>query len=477
MDGSSLSLIDIGDLHLKESDGTRQQALFFAIREKVVQGLWAKNGKLPSTRKLSQELELSRNTVIAAYEQLVAEGYLNSQKGSGFYVAVELPEQYLPEPSSIKTGSSPKTNFDINRAFAPGVPDLEAFPMAQWQKLLARHMSRTCLLGNQDIQGSWALRCALADYLASSRSVNCSPERIIITSGAQQALSIATMVALKQGDKVLMEQPGYAQMRKLIQFQQYQFEPLLVREKLGFAVEAVTSSDADALYITPSNQYPMGTTLNTEQRGKIINWAVEQSRWVIEDDYDSEFQFAHRPYTSLQGLAAQMGRDDRVLYVGSFSKVMFNGVRLGYLVVPERIVEQCLVVKDALTGDSPTHTQEALADFITEGGLIRHIRKMRRLYKTKHEQMCLAVEKHFGDRVKVISQAAGLHITLKWLQGVDEHEWTQRAKSKGIVLRPLSFYEHSDFRTRDWQGAVLGYGNVALNEIDALVEQLSELFE
>lgn len=273
-----------------------------------------------------------------------------------------------------------------------------------------------------------------------------------------------------------MEQPGYAQMRKLIQFQQYQFEPLFVREKLGFDVEAVSTSDADALYITPSNQYPMGTTLNIEQRGKIINWAVEQSRWIIEDDYDSEFQFAHRPYTSLQGLAAQMGRDDRVLYVGSFSKVMFNGLRLGYLVVPERLVEQCLVVKDALSGDSPTHTQEALADFITEGGLLRHIRKMRRLYKTKHEQMCLAVEKHFGDRVAVISQAAGLHITLKWQQGIDEHEWTQRAQSKGIVLRPMSFYEHSDFRTRDWQGAVLGYGNVALSEIDALVEQLSELF-
>ncbi|YCO01757.1 MocR-like pyridoxine biosynthesis transcription factor PdxR [Vibrio sp. VNB-15] len=477
MDGSSLSLIDIGDLHLKQSDGTRQQALFFAIREKIVQGLWAKNGKLPSTRKLSQELNVSRNTVIAAYEQLVAEGYLISQKGSGFYVAVELPEQYLPESNLAKTDTAPKIGFDINRAFAPGVPDLETFPMAQWQKLLARHMSRTCLLGNQDIQGSWALRCALADYLASSRSVNCSPERIIITSGAQQALSIATMVVLKQGDKVLMEQPGYAQMRKLIQFQQYQFEPLFVREKLGFDVEAVTTSDADTLYITPSNQYPMGTTLNIEQRGKIINWAEQKSRWIIEDDYDSEFQFAHRPYTSFQGLAAQMGRDDRVLYVGSFSKVMFNGLRLGYLVVPDALVKECLVIKDALSGDSPTHTQEALADFITEGGLLRHIRKMRRLYKMKHEQMCVAIERYFGNRVSVISQAAGLHITLKWLQGIDEHEWTQRAQTKGIVLRPMSFYEHPDFKTRVWQGAVLGYGNVALNEIDTLVEQLSELFE
>ncbi|ASI93794.1 PLP-dependent aminotransferase family protein [Vibrio rotiferianus] len=472
-----LSLIVVGDLNLNEHDGTRQQALFFAIREKIVKGLWIKGGKLPSTRKLAQELDISRNTVIAAYEQLVAEGYLSSQKGSGFYVAVELPEQYLPEPAAPEEGVDPKAGFDINRAFAPGVPDLDAFPMAQWQKLIARHSSRTCLLGNQDIQGSWRLRCALSSYLASSRSVNCSPERIIITSGAQQALAIATMSVLKQGDTVLMEQPGYAQMRKLIHFQQYHFEPLYVQEKVGFDVETVTSSQVDALYITPSNQYPMGTTLNIEQRSKIINWAVQRAHWIIEDDYDSEFQFAHRPYTSLQGLAAQMGRDDRVLYIGSFSKVMFNGLRLGYLVVPESLVDGCLVVKDALSGDSPTHTQEALADFITEGGLLRHIRKMRRLYKSKHERMCSAIEKYFGNKVSVISQAAGLHITLKWRYGIDEHQWTQRAEAKGIVLRPLSYYEHPEFKTRDWNGVVLGYGNVALENIDTLMQQLALMFE
>ncbi|WP_211918809.1 PLP-dependent aminotransferase family protein [Vibrio sp. B1REV9] len=491
-----LHLIDIGDLRIKHDDGTRQQALFSAIREKIVKGLWAKNGKLPSTRKLSQELNISRNTVIAAYEQLVAEGYLISKKGSGFYVAVELPEQYLPEPCFTESNSSAscfpsdyfsepqqtqtvlalKHDFDVNRAFAPGVPDLAMFPSSLWQKYLSRHLSRACLLGNQDIQGSMALRSALADYLASSRSVNCTTERIIITSGAQQALTIASMVVLKHGDKVLMEQPGYAQMRKLIQFQNYQFEPLHVQEKVGFDVDDVTSSDADALYITPSNQYPMGTTLNTEQRGCIINWAVKKSRWIIEDDYDSEFQFAHRPYTSLQGLAAQMGRDDRVLYVGSFSKIMFNGLRLGYLVVPESLVNDCLVVKDALSGDSPTHTQEALADFIVEGGLLRHIRKMRRLYKMKHEQMCKSIEKHFAGKVRVISQAAGLHITLKWQSGLDEHEWALRAKAEGIVLRPISYYEHADFCTRSWHGAVLGYGNVALEDIDSLIKRLSNLF-
>ncbi len=476
MDGSGLSLIDVGDLCVDTAIGTLQQSVFFAIREKIVKGLWPKNGKLPSTRKLSQELSLSRNTVISAYEQLVAEGYLISQQGSGFYVAVELPEQYLPEKVSVKSAKAPLVKHDINAPFAPGVPDLAVFPSARWQKYLNRHLTRTSLLGNQDIQGSWSLRYALSAYLASSRSVNCSPDRIIITSGAQQALSIATMATLNQGDKVLMEQPGYAQMRKLIQFQQYQFEALMVKEKLGFDIDVVTSSDADALYITPSNQYPMGTTLNTEQRGKIIDWAVQNSSWILEDDYDSEFQFAHRPYTCLQGLAAQMGRDDRVLYVGSFSKVMFNGLRLGYLVVPEALVDKCLMVKDALSGDSPSHVQEAMADFIAEGSLLRHIRKMRRVYKAKHEQMCLSIQTHFGTKVSVISQAAGLHITLKWQSGIDEVTWTKRAEHDGIVLRPLSYYEHPSYQYRDWNGVVLGYGNVALKDIEPLIQRLSELF-
>ncbi|PHJ42312.1 hypothetical protein AK965_07380 [Vibrio sp. PID17_43] len=145
--------------------------------------------------------------------------------------------------------------------------------------------------------------------------------------------------------------------------------------------------------------------------------------------------------------------------------------------MPESLVEDSLVVKDALCGDSPTHTQEALAEFITEGGLLRHIRKMRRLYKTKHEQMSLAIEKYLPARVSVISQAAGLHITLKWQQGIDEHEWTKRAEALGIVLRPMSYYEHPDFQTRDWHGVVLGYGNVALDQIDALIQQVSQLFE
>tara|TARA_Y100001956_G_scaffold49904_1_gene48585 strand:+ start:382 stop:1848 length:1467 start_codon:yes stop_codon:yes gene_type:complete len=483
MDGSSLTPIDVGDLTLELDNCSLQEQLFHAIRNKIIRLLWPLGGKLPSTRKLAGELSISRNTVIAAYEQLVAEGYLESRPGAGFFVSVDLPEYYLNtnevgpknKPTPI-TASPPQL---LNQPFSPGIPDLAQFPIEKWQRFLQRHSGRVSLLGSQDVQGSLALRTALADYLASSRSVSCTPQRIIITSGAQQALYIASSVILQRNDSLLMEQPGYAQMSKVLSLRDVNVKPLMVKERDGFDVQEVLSSKAKALYITPSNQYPMGTTLNTEQRLTLIRWAVEGKRWIIEDDYDSEFQFAHRPYTSLQGLASDIGGSERVIYVGSFSKVMFNGLRLGYLVVPESLVEPCLAVKDATGGDTPAHTQEALADFIREGDLLRHIRKMRRLYQEKHQLTCQSVERYFGDCVEVVSQAAGLHVTLKWRNSVNEDDFVQRAKNKGLVLRALNYYEDSAVKqgiTRDWSGIVLGFGNVAKEKIEPNIAELAKIF-
>lgn len=471
-----MALIDSGDLAFDTRHGSMQAQLFHAIRDKVVHNLWPTGGKLPSTRQLAQELRVSRNTVIAAYEQLVAEGYIESRPGAGFYVAVELPEFFLPAQRAPESVTPIDPALGVNRPFAPGVPDLAQFPLAKWQRLLQRHASRTTILGNHIIQGRLELRTALADYLASSRSVHCDAGRIIITSGAQQALSIAIMATLSAADTLLMEQPGYSQMRKINTLLGIHQQPVAVVEKTGLDVSAVLKSDARALYITPSNQYPMGTTLNTAQRLSLIEWAASRQSWIIEDDYDSEFQFAHRPFTSLQGLAGQMGMDERVLYVGSFSKVMFNGLRLGYLVVPDCLVERCLMIKDALSGDSPAHTQAALADFIVEGDLLRHIRKMRRLYKSKHAAMCEAIACYFADKVEIISQAAGLHITIKWQQGIDEVSWAQRAEQKGIIIRPLGFYEPATAPFRGWHGVVLGFGNVALEDIAPKIRILAELF-
>ncbi|NVC63148.1 PLP-dependent aminotransferase family protein [Vibrio sp. 05-20-BW147] len=481
--GLTMLPIEIGDLTLTPKTGVLQQDLYNAIREKITRGLWNKQGRLPATRKLAQALNVSRNTVIAAYEQLSAEGYIESRVGAGYYVTVELPEHYLGEMATSPAQEKRMAAFaaepepiKINRAFAPGVPDLEKFPLHEWQKYVQRQHSRRTILGNQIVKGDYALRCALVDYLASSRSVKCQAEQIIITSGAQQALTIALMCAKEASDPLLMEQPGYSQMRKVARLLGMPMEPLNVAVRSGIEVADVLASECRFVYLTPSNQYPMGTTLSTEQRVQIIEWARVKQRWIIEDDYDSEFQFAHRPYTSLQGLASQIGASDRVMYIGSFSKIMFNGLRLGYLVLPLELVDRGCEIKDALSGDSPTHTQAALAEFIADGALMRHIRKMRRLYTQKYQTMVASIERHFSQRLEVISQAAGLHVTVRWFQGPSEHQWAAAALSQGIVIRPLSYYESEACAPRDWQGAVLGFGNVAEEEIDAKLALLASLF-
>ncbi|ERM57300.1 PLP-dependent aminotransferase family protein [Vibrio cyclitrophicus] len=481
--------IDVGDLQLNDQHETRQTALFHAIREKIVQNLWSRGYKLPSTRKLAIELSVSRNTVIYAYEQLVTEGYIESKKGSGFYVSVEQPEYFLSlsQSNGIQSShdvsaevdmpsSARVTPNDINRSFAPGVPDLNAFPFTKWQRLLQRHSERQSIAGNQDVQGSLALREALSGYLASSRSVRCHADRIIITAGAQQAISIGLMATLEVGDKILMEEPGYRQVHKIVDLFKLELDGVSVREKVGLDIEKILASDAKALYVTPSNQYPMGTTLNTDQRLKLIDWANKHESWIIEDDYDSEFQFAHRPYTSMQGLAGKLGFDDRIIYVGSMSKVMFNGLRLGYLVVPEQLVTKCLEIKDALSGDTASHTQAALADFVREGDLLRHIRKMRRLYKLKYEAMIEAIDSEFNGDLEVVSQAAGLHVMVKWLNGISEQEWSRKAEQENIVIRPFDFYEYGSSAGRDWSAVVLGFGNISLDDVKPKIKEIARLF-
>ena len=477
-----MMLIDSGDIDLSVGEGSRSERLFHAIRSKIVANLWKKNNQLPSTRKLALELGVSRNTVIHAYEQLVAEGYIESRRGSGYYVAVKLPEHYFPAQSVAPSG---KSDYDpknasaniTNQAFSPGVADFSTFPYRQWQAIVNCHLSRPTLMGFHDEQGWLELREALSQYLAISRSVCCDASRIIITSGAQQALSIALLATQDKGDQIAMECPGYARMKGVIDVLGYQYQPVNVAPFTGLDIESIQSISAKLLYITPSNQYPMGTSLNTEQRLELINWAVKNNRYIIEDDYDSEFQFAHRPYTSMQGLAGKMGQDSQIIYVGSFSKVMFNGLRLGYMVVPNQLVPSCVALKAALSGDSPTHLQAALADFIRDGSLVRHIRRMRRLYEKKYQLMVQSIKELWGNDVEICSQAAGLHITLRWWQGIDEHHWAQLAKNEGIIIRPMSYYDSLSSKQRGWKGAVLGFGNVALEDIPNKMKTLRTIFE
>lgn len=477
--------IDYDDIQLSSRYHTRQKALFEAIREKIINKLWKNDGKLPSTRKLAETLSISRNTVIAAYEQLHSEGYIESKAGSGYFVSLTLPELYLTpdktaSATSAKRANKPKTPLcldDLNKPCAPSVPDLSAFPYTQWQKVMQRHSHRTQLSGQSELQGLMPLREALSDYLSSSRSVNCDPHRIIITSGAQQALYITLLATMKPGQTLLMEDPGYGQMAKVLAMTNVDNRTVPVIPHSGLNINAIQQQTAQALYITPSNQYPLGTSLNTNDRLALIQWATDNNSWIIEDDYDSEFQFAHRPYASLQGLASQSGSRQCCIYVGTFSKSLLNAMRIGYLVVPEQLVPRCLEIKDAIGGATPTIIQAALADFIREGYFLRHIRKMRRLYQQKHQAMLDNIQHYFGDKWEVISQPAGLHITVRWYSGPSELTFSESAEQQGIIVRPLQYYQQKTVSpARDWQAAVLGFGNIPIDDIDGIIAKLHTIF-
>lgn len=475
--------INTSDLALRYIRGSLQSELFEQIRLRILDARWSSGARLPSTRALASQLRLSRNTVILAYEQLVAEGYLVAQKGSGYYVARLVPDHYLSSAASHKAlcQESRRSVRDVSPSdglFSPGVADLAEFPMAHWQRLLSRHANRSTLLGNQDLQGLLPLRQALHSYLTASRSVSCHPDQIIITSGAQQAIAIALLATRTSSAEraFLVESPGYKQVIKALEVFAIPYESVDVNPSSGWDIEKILTSGACGIYLTPSNQYPMGRSMPISERLQLIDWSKRSQSWVIEDDYDSEFQFESRPLRSMQGLSVERGHAGRMIYIGSMSKVMFNALRIGYMVVPDSLIERCMSIKDAMSGDSPSHVQAALADFIDEGGLVRHIRKMRRLYEQKYQQILVSIERYLGNEWAVTSQGAGLHVTVSWTRAVDEQRFAIQAKEKGIVVRPLTYYEPVN-NPREYGAVVLGFGNAPLKHIDEHIRQLAEIFQ
>ncbi len=444
--------IDIGDLELDGRHSTKQQALYEAVQAKILSGQWPRNGKLPASRQMATELGVSRNTVTAVYDQLRAEGYIDSRPGAGFFIQVSTPDKYLqaapkalaesrqvPAKSAAVSSDDTQTIVERNRPFSTGVPDLVNFPYKKWARAMQEQFQRPLISGQNTTQGSAALRMALSDYLSSSRSVSAPPHRIILTLGAQQALYIAMQALLKQGDEVMTELPGYVQMHKVLRQSGAAIKHMAVSPDTGTDINALAHFHGKALYLTPSNHYPMGTSIDTHCRMHCIEWASKNDRWIIEDDYDSEFQFASRPYPSLQGLATTLHGDDaRVIYIGTFSKAFLPAVRVGYMVVPDFLVDDCLAVKDTIGGDTSPYVEEALAAFIAEGHYLRHIRKMRHLYQQKHRLFVELLEKQLGNRVCVISQPAGLHVTFSWKDGPLAKDVQRRLAKVGISIRTLA---------------------------------------
>ena len=449
----------------RSSGAALHRQLYEGLREGILAGRFPAGARLPSTRGLAAELGVARNTVTSAFTQLLAEGYLEGRVGSGTYVAGALPDEMLRarrgargaglphEEESVPSGrrlsrrgellagTRTVTLRDVGRprAFRPCVPALEEFPRKEWRQISARRWRRPPggLLGYGDPAGYWPLREAIAGYLGAARAARCSPEQVVVVSGSQQALDLAARVLLDPGDAVWVEDPGYAGARAALVGAGARLVPVPV-DGDGLDVSAGTEREAGArlAYVTPSHQYPLGPTMGLGRRLELLRWASRAGAWIVEDDYDGEYRYSGRPLEALQGL----DDEGRVVYVGTFSKVLFPALRLGYLVVPPDLVDAFVAARELSDRHSPVMDQAVLADFILEGHFARHVRRMRTLYAARQEALVEASGRALDGLIDVAPAEAGMHLVGFLPQGSNDREASQKAAAHGVEAPPISAY-------------------------------------
>ncbi|MEO8025356.1 MAG: PLP-dependent aminotransferase family protein [Bryobacteraceae bacterium] len=460
--------------------GPLHRQVYERLQTTIRQGQLQAGQRLPSTRALAAELGVSRNTVMAAFEQLIAEGYLEGQAGSGTFVTQGFPKApAAASPSAPGAGLSrrggdilnagrPRLNPDgAARPFEAGVPAIDAGLLRLWWRLIQKSWKKgPPPLGYQDPAGYLPLRRAIAVYLAVARGVRCEPEQIVITSGAQQGLDLAARLLTDQGDAVWMEDPGYGGARTAFEAAGARVIPIPVdREGLVVAEGLRRMPMARLAYVTPSHQFPVGATMPLTRRLELLKWAREADAWIVEDDYDSEYRFSSRPLPALQGL------DDsaRVVYIGTFSKVMFPGLRLGYVVVPGNVAESFAAGRAVGDRQSPWLEQAALTEFLREGHFGRHVRRMRSDYRERAEALVDAARKKLDGRLDVRMPETGLHVT-GWLrEGESDVLVSQRAARAGVSAMPLS---RSAILSCP-PGLVLGYAGYTPEKIRLAVDGLA----
>lgn len=414
--------------------------LYARLRDAVLNRHLAPGTRLPSSRALASELGLARGTVALAYELLAAEGFVVVQGAAGTRVNTELPQRAAPAaPPKPSNAALPKLHLreGMPVPLRMGLPALDLFPRKLWSRLAASHARQLPMqsLDYGSPQGLPALRRAIASYLGVSRGIACDAGHVFITSGYQGALRLIGSVLLKPGDQVWCEDPGYFRARDALQLMGAQLVPVPVDDEGLFVEQGIAAApNARLAQVTPSHQAPLGVTLSLPRRLALLQWAMEYNAWIVEDDYDGEFRYAGRPLPALKSL----DRQGRVLYAGTFSKVLFPGLLTGYLVVPPALVEPFTLAAN-LTGAVPSpHGQAVIASFIDEGHFTRHIRRMRAAYAERRTALAQALERHAGERMRVELQAGGMHL-LGWLApGWDDVASAQAALADGLMPHAFS---------------------------------------
>ncbi|MEU0478453.1 PLP-dependent aminotransferase family protein [Streptosporangium sp. NPDC006013] len=446
--------------------------IYQQIRTAVLDGRLRHGEPLPATRELARELVVSRNTVSAAYDRLAAEGFVEGRIGAGTFVCADALPPPSPRmghgrlrPRAVWQGISTPRGLDWRPRydFRPGLPDVRMFPYEAWRRLVSREL-RSSAVGSGmygDPLGHAGLRAAIARHVGVSRAVLADPGAIVVTSGAQQALDLIGRVLLEPGDRVVVEDPGYPPPRRLFESMGLRVTPVPVDGE-GLVVDALPA-DTRAVYVTPSHQFPLGMPMSLARRMALLAWAEGRGAAVIEDDYDSEFKYGGRPIEPLQNL----DRSGRVLYVGSFSKVMLPTLRLGFLVAPPALLPALSAAKYVTDWHTSLPGQAALAGFIDEGLLARHVRRMRTEYEARHRR----VVQRLAGPLDLVASAAGLHTSGFLPTG--HHGIAHRARAAGIGLMPLS-----DFAVRPTRpGLVIGYGAIPLDQIDDGLTRLLSIMD
>ncbi len=443
--------------------------LYGRLRGMIEERVLSAGHPLPSTRSLAQDLGVARNTVVTVYEQLSTEGYISARPGVSPTV-VDLPARSSPHDrertKSQRRVMSARGQLMLRQpafhgaaghlAFHPGMPDADSFPFSTWSRLLARRakLARIDLFGTYYVSGYPPLQRAIADYLKVSRGVRCTPEQVIITTGAQAGLDLLARVLLDTGDSAWVEEPGYYGAQAAFVAAGAQLAPLHV-DAQGWRLTPPQHVTPRVIYVTPACQHPLGATMLMDQRLRLLELAERLDAFVIEDDFDGEYRFVGRPVQAMQGT----DRSDRVIYVGTFAKLLFPALRLGFMVLPEFLAPEISSVLSITGQFAPLLLQAALADFIDEGHMSMHLKRMRRIYAARRQAFRTHAQRELGEWLTLLPADAGIQFVGALRPGLSDVAVAAAARRRGLNISPLSMhYRH----VKPEPGLVLGYA--AINE-------------
>jgi len=477
-------------LPVRDSGQSASRWLYESLRVAILEGRLGPGTRLPATRDLARQYRLARGTIVNAFDQLKSEGYIQGSVGSGTYVNKILPEELLHVALRESTALAVRheqrrklsdyarrvklfPNFEIrpSRAFRTNMPALDLFPTTLWAQVAARRLRRisaSLLLGCGSM-GYPPLRDAVASYLSTSRGVKCVADQVVVVSGVQEAIDLAVRLFVNPGDRVCMETPGYPGAAIAFKATGARISAICVDEE-GMKVPGANVRGARLVYITPGHQFPLGVTMSVARRLQLLDWAAKSGALILEDDYDSEYRYVGRPVPALQGL----DRHGLVLFTGSFSKVLFPSLRVGYLVVPPDSVDYFAAALSVTNRHAPLLEQAILCDFITEGHFGRHLRRMREVYARRLSILLECAQQNLGGLLEISGVEAGLQIA-GWLHGgLNAESVATAAATRRVEVTPLSRYSQGKAVR---EGLQLGFAAVDSGEIRRGVRELTITLE